>query len=278
MAEAIEASYAVIVCVSPQYKESANCQMEAKYCNALHKKKKLNLHYVMMDTDYHTNSDPVCVDGWLAFMIGDALWYPLWDQCYVNTTAAAIGTLLGNNAKIVTSPSASPAKQTSPVTMRSATNAASFTPTSTPSAEGRSKSSAPSGTMQPNTPVSGGMVRQAVGSAQGTPISSVRVKVTSIDAAWEILMNPLHSLDYSRLDSMVTELGVTSSELLEYLDEQETLELANALKPVPRRAFMSHLVWSVLTEHGGESQQITDKLNELGVKKASQQVCECVIV
>ena len=77
---------------------------------------------------------------------------------------------------------------------------------------------------------------------------------------------------------MVTELGVTSSELLEYLDEQETLELANALKPVPRRAFMSHLVWSVLTEHGGESQQITDKLNELGVKKASQQVCECVIV
>ncbi len=270
MAEAIEASYAVIICVSPQYKESANCQMEAKYCNALHKKKKLNLHYVMMDTDYHTNSDPVCVDGWLAFMIGDALWYPLFDESFLNSTATAIGALLGNNAKVVTSPSTSPAKQTSPVTMRSTTNAALFSPTSTPSAEGRRQSSASSETLQPNTPVSGGIVRQAVGSAQGTPISSARVEVSSMDAAWEILMNPVHSLDHSRLDSMVTELGVTSSELLEYLDEQETLELANVLKPVPRRAFMSHLVWSVLTEHGGESQQIIDKLNELGVKKASQ--------
>ena len=279
MAEAIEASYAVIICVSPQYKESANCQMEAKYSNVLYKKKKLSIHYVMMDSNYHTNSDPVCVDGWLAFMIGGALWYPLWDESSVGNTAAYIGTLLGNNAKIVTSAPTTPSKQSPSIIMKSATNTVSFSPALTPSTDKiRSKSEASIATVHASTLVSGGAVKRSTGSVQVTPVSGgrrmpaveVNERDSSIDTAWEILINPHHSLDHSRLDNSISGLGVTSPELLEYLDERETLELANLLKPVPRRAFMSQLIWRVLTEHGSDSDQLASKLNELGIRKASQ--------
>jgi len=63
-AEAVESSYAVIVCVSPEYKQSGNCRMEAKYANDRFKKGKLKLIYVMMNEKYHTRSSPESVDGW----------------------------------------------------------------------------------------------------------------------------------------------------------------------------------------------------------------------
>ena len=56
MAEAIEAASVVIVCVSKQYKESANCRMEAKYANQRLKKGKLKIVYVMMQEEYTTVS------------------------------------------------------------------------------------------------------------------------------------------------------------------------------------------------------------------------------
>jgi hypothetical protein len=56
MAEAIEAANVVIICVSKQYKESANCRMEAKYANQRLKKGKLKIVYVMMQEEYTTVS------------------------------------------------------------------------------------------------------------------------------------------------------------------------------------------------------------------------------
>lgn len=94
MAEAIEAAETIIVCVSPQYKESANCRMEAKYATARAKKGLLKLIFVMMFEDYHTHSEN-SVDGWLAFMVGDALWYPLWDVTHIDSTGNEIEKLLG---------------------------------------------------------------------------------------------------------------------------------------------------------------------------------------
>ena len=56
MAQAVEASSIVIICVSKQYKERPNCRMEAEYANQLFKKKKLKIMYVMMQDTYTTVS------------------------------------------------------------------------------------------------------------------------------------------------------------------------------------------------------------------------------
>ena len=59
MAEAIELSHTVIICVSSNYKTSANCRQEGKYTNALYKRNKLNalangeVIICFDDDDYH---------------------------------------------------------------------------------------------------------------------------------------------------------------------------------------------------------------------------------
>ena len=80
IAEALERSAIVIICVSQAYKLSANCRMEASYANILAKKGLLKLCFVMMNEDYTTISHPYYCDGWLGIMIGDHLWYPLYSE------------------------------------------------------------------------------------------------------------------------------------------------------------------------------------------------------
>jgi len=92
MAQAIELSHTVVMCVSPHYKASANCRQEGKYANAMYKKGKLNIIYVMMDGDYHKS-----VDGWLGLMLGDSLWYALWDAQQVIQTASDIAAAVTAN-------------------------------------------------------------------------------------------------------------------------------------------------------------------------------------
>jgi hypothetical protein len=94
MAEAVELSHTIIICVSNQYKSSANCRQEGKYANTLFKRGKLNIVYVMMDQKYTTVSSPDYVDGWLGIMVGDSLWYPLWNHDYVNATATEIANCM----------------------------------------------------------------------------------------------------------------------------------------------------------------------------------------
>ena len=57
-------------------------------------------------------SKPESCDGWLGIMIGDALWYPLWEDGMVQKTCDSLIPLLGGDAKIsgsvIVSPSASP--------------------------------------------------------------------------------------------------------------------------------------------------------------------------
>ena len=98
MAQAIEASHAVIVCVSPQYKESVNCRSEAQYCKVWKKSHGLQLLYVMMDNEY-TSVSKTTVDGWLGFMLGTELWYPLWSPGNVQSTAIELGKLIRDNAR-----------------------------------------------------------------------------------------------------------------------------------------------------------------------------------
>ena len=89
----------MIVCISPQYKESVNCRSEAQYCKVWKKSHGLQLLYVMMDNEYTTVSKTQTVDGWLGFMLGTELWYPLWSAGNVQGTAIELGKLVGDNAK-----------------------------------------------------------------------------------------------------------------------------------------------------------------------------------
>jgi hypothetical protein len=102
MADAIQYAHTVVICVSAQYKDSANCRAEAKYAHARSNQTKdsVKLIYVMMDEHYHTRSSPRQVDGWLGFMVGTGLWYPLWDANQVNLTASSLAAVIGNNAKL----------------------------------------------------------------------------------------------------------------------------------------------------------------------------------
>jgi hypothetical protein len=101
MAEAIERSHTVIVCVSRSYKSSANCHMEANYTINLFRQNKLKVIFTMMEEDYHTRSSPDQIDGLLAIMVGSNLWYPLWDPSQVVTTANMIFKLLAGGAAVI---------------------------------------------------------------------------------------------------------------------------------------------------------------------------------
>lgn len=106
MAEAIELSAFVIICVSLAYKESANCRMEANYANQLAKKGILRTAFVMMQSDYTTVSSPHSVDGWLGFMVGDALWYPMWEMDMVPKAAADLSKIFSESGKMRVHPPA----------------------------------------------------------------------------------------------------------------------------------------------------------------------------
>ena len=96
MAEAVELSSVVIVCVSRQYKESANCRMEAKYANRLLSMGHIDgIIYVMMQEHYTTHSQPDSCSGWLGIMIGEDLWYPLYSVSDVTATSNGIARRIG---------------------------------------------------------------------------------------------------------------------------------------------------------------------------------------
>ena len=63
MSEAIERSCVVVMCISKEYKESANCRLEGKYAQQLYKKGKCRLAFVMMNEEYTTVSQGQGVDG-----------------------------------------------------------------------------------------------------------------------------------------------------------------------------------------------------------------------
>jgi hypothetical protein len=55
----------MIIFVSLEYKESANCRFEGHYGFTRAGNSPLKLLYVIMSEHYHTRSHPNVVDGWL---------------------------------------------------------------------------------------------------------------------------------------------------------------------------------------------------------------------
>eukprot|EP00300_Choanocystis_sp_HF-7_P011636 c17551_g1_i3.p1 GENE.c17551_g1_i3~~c17551_g1_i3.p1 ORF type:complete len:720 (+),score=155.27 c17551_g1_i3:167-2161(+) len=98
MGRAVECASDVIVFLSRAYKESANCQAEARYANVQRKRNQLKIHFVCLETNY---TEP---DGWLGFMLGDALWYPAFQKSQIQTTVDALTAVLKpKQAKATTS-------------------------------------------------------------------------------------------------------------------------------------------------------------------------------
>jgi hypothetical protein len=100
MTEAVEKSYTMIIFVSPEYKESANCRTEGLYGFKRAANSGLKVLYVMMNENYTTESRPVAVNGWLAGMIGAELWYPLWNKNQLTSTVNAVASKLGNYSRL----------------------------------------------------------------------------------------------------------------------------------------------------------------------------------
>jgi hypothetical protein len=99
MAEAIEASRFVIICVSREYKVSSNCRMEANYASIREKTGNLKLLYVMVQEDYTPVSLPNLVDGYLGKMVESSLWYPMWNDDQVSLTAHSLAEIIGSRCK-----------------------------------------------------------------------------------------------------------------------------------------------------------------------------------
>lgn len=99
MAEAIQHAHLIVICVSREYKDSSNCRSEAKYARQRAHQNKLRIAYVMMDQNYTTVSVPG-VDGWLGFMVGTELWYPMWNLSQVDAAAQRIGEIVGSHARL----------------------------------------------------------------------------------------------------------------------------------------------------------------------------------
>lgn len=211
MAEALEAAQVVVVCVSRMYKERPNCRMEAKYANQLFKKGKLQILYVMMQRTYTTVSEPDSCDGWLGIQIGDALWYPLWDESTVGPTADSLLTIIGDRCKAGDN------------SRRIANQQASSTP-------------APS-TTTADPPLSPTMPAKLRTSVSGAAIAMELTQDDICLQAWEILSDPKKALNMAELSAYIEEIGLLEAADLKDCDKDILLSVSAFLKPVQRKKF-----------------------------------------
>jgi hypothetical protein len=277
MAAAVEQSHTIIVCVSRAYKASANCRMEAKYANDMHKRGKVKLVFVMMEEDYTTRSSPEYVDGWLGLMIGDQLWHGMWADNQVAAVAAAIHITVGAVLPVAAAAAIPAAAHTSPRSPVAAA-ASAPTPAASPAATSPTQLFKPSATSllsasslqrpadsnmplsrnaimlppasptaaSPNIPVA------STSSPRPQPLTPVVSQVQSpsvparsddnlsaemLTAAFGCLHDASKSLDSGALAALLGRLGVTSAADLAFVDDAATLSIKSLLKPVAANYF-----------------------------------------
>jgi hypothetical protein len=211
MAEAIQKSYAMVVFVSQQYKESVNCRAEAKYARAREANGFLKLIYVMVDENYHTRSSPRAVDGWLGFMVGSDLWYPLWQMNQVEQTAKAIADLVGDHAK--NNGSSSGVDFPSPIAANTQTVSATAVVTVGP------------------------ITRTTAVASPTATVTGSASSSKDYEAAWKILNEPKKAIDSAAVTKLLDDYGVYSSEDFMKLDVDCFEPLAVLLKQVPQKCF-----------------------------------------
>ena len=88
MAEAIEDSSVVLICLSERYKESPNCRAEAKYAF----KKRKDIIPLMMQRNYRP-------DGWLGFILGEKFWHDFQSKHVLEQSVTKLIRELGARGK-----------------------------------------------------------------------------------------------------------------------------------------------------------------------------------
>eukprot|EP01034_Spumella_vulgaris_P026938 gene26938-33589_t len=204
MAEALESASILIICVSKEYKESPNCRMEAKYASQLSKKGRLQIYFVMMQNDYTTVSVPNSCNGWLGIMLGDAMWFSLWEPGHVGSTSKAIAQNIKEQCKLADN-------------LASVGQASTYTVPSAPPVA---------------TAVSSKHPIIAESTASSEPVS--------YSAAWEFLNTPARVVDVSSVTAALDRLGILEAEDLSGLTADDvTREVVPLLKLAQRKKFLA---------------------------------------
>jgi hypothetical protein len=231
MAEALEAASHVIIVVSKDYKESANCRMEAKYANQLTKKGKLKTIFLMVQNEYTTASTPEYCDGWLGIMIGDSLWYPLWNENQIESTANEISKVVGYesrldfNTRLANNNNNNNLKNNLNKNSPHQTNA----------------NAQPLASYINNNNNNNGMMSNTYNSTYSNQYVGAPAPVERIDykAAYKLLKDADESLNAALLKATLIEFGVKAAEDLAELDLEDYRVLAELLKKVPRKRFLT---------------------------------------
>jgi hypothetical protein len=280
MASAIEHSHSIIICVSPAYKASANCRMEAKYANDMHKRGKVKLVFVMMEQGYTTRSSPEYVDGWLGLMIGDHLWHAMWAGDHVAAVAAAIYVAVGpssTSAAAVVSPAAAHAVLRTPAPAVTAVSApppaappAASLPTQPSPSHALSSPSTPSlkRPADPNAPTAK-IVRlpppASPAAAALVPISPLPQfsspsllqlqsplpysddgsdATAALACAFELLQDAHKARDIAALADVLHSLGVKCAADLAHIDDAAASKIKELLKPAAAHSFCTSWVYA----------------------------------
>ena len=91
--EAMDSAPLIAICCSKKY--HSTCREEAAYARILQNWGKANLLFVMMNDNYHTESHPFRIGGWLGNMlnVGGATWFPAWTAFQANGAAKEIASV-----------------------------------------------------------------------------------------------------------------------------------------------------------------------------------------
>lgn len=260
VAEAIQQSYMVILCLSKEYRDSVTCRSEAKYCQARQQSHDLRLLYVMLDEGYHTKSRPP-MDGWLSFMVGSQPWYPLWTVEQVEGTAESIATLVGQHAQVEINQSLRPTPVMDSVSssvgfcldLKSSLFFQNQSPPPPPLFPVKISDTPPamllpvsSGVL--STPLSTSTITTVTPSIQSSLPPAVPLNANSVEGvaiipdyelAWSILHDPKKIIAQKEedLQRLLEELGLYEASELEFVEEEQIVQLLSHLKPVPQKKF-----------------------------------------
>ncbi len=152
-----------------------------------------------------------CADGWLGFMIGTELWYPLWEEDMIQSTVNSIAGMVGDNARL---------EKNKAVLV------------STGGASGSS-----GGCVNANSFIA--PVAAPVTAVYTAPTNAAPT-VIDPEVAWNMIngSNLTFATDASKLAELFNELGLSECADMYELNREQIDSLAALLKPIPKKKFL----------------------------------------
>ena len=170
------------------------------------------------------------MDGWLGFLVGSELWYPLYDKSYVPSTASNITKLLHGESKYPSS--------NKKVNVKSLKSIVAF------SRKRSSNANATDGFPLPLAPQqSGSLLSQSESSHANSPSSPS----ADYETAWSLLVDDHNVLYPKALHALLDDLCLVAASDLQAVADNLLVAISATLKPVPKRKFLESLQKSGVT-------------------------------